>query len=200
MTCDTSRKKLRKITWINTFSAGLYPKITRKSLKKSKIPNFAATFGLRIERRTRCTHLFCPKTTGNVLISTFQLILSFSGPKTSQIVLKGLIITDQNFFLFLFLSDKGFQVIIFSKKKCIKNFHISPVFCLVSCLWFKNYFLGLLAIQATFKVSGFKNIKLLKTKNWTNSWPHPLHICSLIIWHVIFVIVSKSSSNIFLLL
>ena len=29
---------------INTFSARLYPKLTKKWLKKSKIPNFAAAF------------------------------------------------------------------------------------------------------------------------------------------------------------
>ena len=64
---------------LNTFSARIYPKMTKKSLKKSKIPNFAATrfdglpghFWLKIERRTRCTHPFCPKTTGNALNSTF---------------------------------------------------------------------------------------------------------------------------------
>ena len=47
--------------------------------KESKIPNFAkrrldglsGRFWLKIDRRTRCTHPFCPKTTENALILTF---------------------------------------------------------------------------------------------------------------------------------
>ena len=65
-------------------------KIARKN-RKSQLCGDAATkskrhlyglpgrFRLKIERRTRCTHLFCPKTTGNALISTFRSLCHFQG-------------------------------------------------------------------------------------------------------------------------
>ena len=77
------------------FSARLYPKMTKMSLKKIEnsklrgdgLDGLLGPFGLKTERRTRCTNSFCPKNTGNALISTFQGITSFSGSKTSKLVL-----------------------------------------------------------------------------------------------------------------
>ena len=62
---------------VNTFSVRLYPKITNKSLKKIENPKLRrldglpGRFWLKFERRTRCTHSICPKTTGNAFILTF---------------------------------------------------------------------------------------------------------------------------------
>ena len=53
---------------LNTFR--LYPKMT-ENCWKSKIPKRPVRFWLKIEGRTRCTHSFCPKPTGNAFISTF---------------------------------------------------------------------------------------------------------------------------------
>ena len=88
----SSKKRCASLNWIDCVQCQAIPESDQKFGEKKRKSQTSrrrfddglpGCFWLKIERRTRCTYPFCPKTKGNALILTFLVILSFSGPKTS---------------------------------------------------------------------------------------------------------------------